>query len=105
MFQVLADETMLLLLLLVLLWLIHSFLLFLFFFQVRIQNFLEKTKNFEKHKAGSHSQEGLSKEKEILRKRVKSFIRKKRIIEVQRLVKNEELTPWGRDTQAKVCGS
>ena len=50
-----------------------------------------------------HSQEGL-REKEILRKRVKSFIRKKKIIEVQKLVKNEEITPWGRDTQAKVCG-
>ena len=77
--------------------------LFICFFQVRIQNFLEKTKNFEKHNAVSHSQEGLRKEKEILRKRVKSFIQKKRIIEVQKLVKNEEVTPWGRDTQAKVC--
>lgn len=69
--------------------------------EVRIHSFLEKTKNFERHKTVGHSQEGL-KEKEILRKRVKSFIRKKKIIEVQKLVKNEEITPWGRDTQAKL---
>lgn len=69
--------------------------------EVRIHSFLEKTKNFERHKTVGHSQEGL-REKEILRKRVKSFIRKKKIIEVQKLVKNEEITPWGRDTQAKL---
>lgn len=71
--------------------------------QARIQGFLEKTKNFGRNKIMGHSQEDLSEEKEILRKRVKNFIRKKRISDVQKLLKNEEVLPWGRDTQAKVC--
>lgn len=45
----------------------------------------------------------MSKEKEILRKRVNSLIRRRRLIEVQKLIKNEEIKPWGRDAQAKVC--
>ncbi|XWS73124.1 hypothetical protein CRYUN_Cryun02cG0098400 [Craigia yunnanensis] len=46
--------------------------------------------------------QGLSKEKELLRKRVNSLIRRRRLIEVQKLVKNEEIKPWGRDAQAKL---
>ncbi|XP_048228185.1 DNA-directed RNA polymerase 3, chloroplastic [Ricinus communis] len=70
--------------------------------EVRIHNFLEKTKNYQRKKTISGAQESLGKEKEILRKRVNSLIRRKKLIEVQKLVKNEEMKPWGRDTQAKL---
>lgn len=72
-------------------------------FQVRIHSFLEKTKKYHKGKIVTQAQEDLSKETEILRKRVRRLIKRKRIIEVQKLVKNEEIKSWGRDTQAKVC--
>ncbi|KAF5725886.1 DNA/RNA polymerases superfamily protein isoform 2 [Tripterygium wilfordii] len=35
-------------------------------------------------------------------KSVKSLIKRKRLTEVQKLVKNDETKPWGRDTQAKL---
>lgn len=73
-------------------------------FQVRIHNFLEKTKKFKKKNAMDDAQESVSVEKNILRKRVNTLIKRKRLIEVQNLVKNEEMKPWGRDKQAKVCG-
>ncbi|KAG9143327.1 hypothetical protein Leryth_018597 [Lithospermum erythrorhizon] len=38
----------------------------------------------------------------ILRRRVKSLIRKNRLVEVQKLVKSEAVKSWGRDTQAKL---
>lgn len=72
-------------------------------FQVRIHSFLAKTKNYKRKQIASDSEEALSKEKEILRKRVNGMIKSKRLMEVQKLLKNEEYVPWGRDTQAKVC--
>jgi hypothetical protein len=48
-------------------------------------------------------QETMDKEKEVLRKRVNSLIRRKRLMEVQNLVKQDETKPWSRGTQAKVC--
>ncbi|KAK6273112.1 PREDICTED: DNA-directed RNA polymerase 3, chloroplastic [Theobroma cacao] len=69
--------------------------------EVRIHNFLEKTKNYQRKKTTDEVQ-GLSKEKEILKKRVNSLIRRRRLVEVQKLVKNEEIKPWGRDAQAKL---
>ncbi|CAB4319253.1 unnamed protein product [Prunus armeniaca] len=53
--------------------------------EVRIHSFLEKTKNLQKKKTGVADEDGLSKEKEILRKRVNG--------------RNE---PWGRYKQAKL---
>ncbi|OAY31446.1 DNA-directed RNA polymerase 3B, chloroplastic isoform X2 [Manihot esculenta] len=70
--------------------------------EVRIHNFLEKTKNFQRNKKTTDAQQNLGREKEILRKRVNNLIRRKRLTEVQKLVKNEEMKPWGRDTQAKL---
>lgn len=64
---------------------------------------MEKTKNFQRNKKTTDAQQNLGREKEILRKRVNNLIRRKRLTEVQKLVKNEEMKPWGRDTQAKVC--
>ena len=58
---------------------------------------------YQRKKIVAASEEGSSKDAEILRKRVKSLIKRQKIIEVQKLVKNEEIKPWGRDTQARVC--
>lgn len=71
--------------------------------QVRIHNFLEKTKKLQKHMTGAQSQEDMSRETMILRKRVKSLIKRNRVVEVRKLMKSEEPESWGRDTQAKVC--
>ncbi len=79
-------------------------LLLLLFSQVRIHSFLEKTRNYQSKKIVADTEDGLHKEKEILRKRVNGLIRKRRLKEVQKLLKKEEFKPWGRDTQAKVCG-
>ncbi|KAB1211984.1 DNA-directed RNA polymerase 3, chloroplastic [Morella rubra] len=70
--------------------------------EVRIHIFLQKTKNYQSKKILTDTEESLCKEKEILRKRVNSLIRKRRLKEAQKLLKKEEFTPWGRDTQAKL---
>lgn len=72
-------------------------------FQIRIHKFLERRRTHRmKISVGGHNHEASVKEKEMLRKRVKSLLRRKRLVEVQNLVKDEEMKPWGRDTQAKV---
>lgn len=70
---------------------------------MRIHSFLEKTKNYQRKKTLADNEEGLNKEKDILRKRVNGLIRRNRLKEVQKLLRKEEIKPWGRDTQAKVC--
>ncbi|GAV88805.1 RNA_pol domain-containing protein [Cephalotus follicularis] len=70
--------------------------------EIRIHSFLEKTKSYRTKKIESDAQETLRKEKELLRKRVNSLIRRKKLVEVQKLVKFEEIEPWSRDTQAKL---
>lgn len=82
-----------------------SDIVMLIFFQVRIHSFLEKTKSYQSKNIGAGTEEGLQKEKEILRKHVNSLVRKRRLKEVQKLLKKTEIKPWGRDTQAKVCCS
>ncbi|KAF5190533.1 Dna-directed rna polymerase 3 protein [Thalictrum thalictroides] len=71
---------------------------------VRIHNFLERTKKFRSRKEIQDDEvESLSKRQEILRKRVKNLIKKKRLNEVKKLVKSEDGTSsWGRDAQAKL---
>lgn len=64
---------------------------------------MEKSKSLQRKKTSVADEDGLSKEKEILRKRVNGLIRRKRLVEVQKLLKKEDMKPWGRDTQAKVC--
>lgn len=71
--------------------------------QVRVQRFLEKTKKSRRKATAAESQEELTNEMLILRKRVKSLIRRNRVAEAQKLVKSEKFKAWGRDTQAKVC--
>ncbi|XP_052199386.1 DNA-directed RNA polymerase 3B, chloroplastic [Diospyros lotus] len=70
--------------------------------EIRIHGFLEKTKMYRRKKIVAPTTERFSKDAEILRKRVKNLIKRKRLIEVQKLVQNEEIKPWGRDTQAKL---
>ncbi|XP_021899238.1 DNA-directed RNA polymerase 3, chloroplastic isoform X2 [Carica papaya] len=70
--------------------------------EIRIHNFLEKIRNHKRRNVLADNQECLSKEKAMLRKRVNSLIRRKRLVEVQKLVENEDLEPWGRGTQAKL---
>ncbi|XP_010526301.1 PREDICTED: DNA-directed RNA polymerase 3, chloroplastic [Tarenaya hassleriana] len=66
--------------------------------ELRIHSFLEKTR---KNNAGE-TQDGLSKEKVLLRKRVNTLIKRKRLIDALKVVKSEDIKPWGRDTQAKL---
>ncbi|KAK3031771.1 hypothetical protein RJ639_037068, partial [Escallonia herrerae] len=69
--------------------------------EVRIHGILEITK-FQRKKVDDQAQEDMSKEAEILKRRVRSLIKRKRLIEVQKLVKIEEIKSWGRDTRAKL---
>ncbi|KAL7193520.1 hypothetical protein ACSBR2_025183 [Camellia fascicularis] len=69
--------------------------------KVRIHSFLEKTKMYQRKKIVAPTEESFRKDVKIRRKRVKSLIRRRKILEVQKLVKDEEIKPWGRDTQAK----
>lgn len=61
-----------------------------------------KEKKHRNRESETENQEDSSKDAAILRKRVKSLIKKNRVIEVQKLVRSEEFKSWGRDTQAKV---
>lgn len=74
-------------------------------FQVRIQNFLEKAKNYWRKENVADNEERLSKEKEMLRRNIIGLIKTRRLSKAQRLLVKEEFKPWSRDTQAKVCGS
>ncbi|XP_054806124.1 DNA-directed RNA polymerase 3B, chloroplastic-like [Prosopis cineraria] len=70
--------------------------------EVRIHRFLEKTRRHNGKKTVAGAEDGLNNDKEKIRKRVNSLIRRKRMKEVQLLLKKEEFSPWGRDTQAKL---
>lgn len=64
---------------------------------------MDKTKKCKTGKILTQDEEDASKETEVLRKRVKSLMKKRRTNEVRKIVKNEDFKSWGRDTQAKVC--
>ncbi|KAK4784232.1 hypothetical protein SAY86_018600 [Trapa natans] len=70
--------------------------------EVMVQKLLEKAKNDLRKSDAVDAEEDLDKEKEIHRRRINSLIRRKRYKYVQKLVKNEGIKPWGRDTQAKL---
>uniref|UniRef100_A0A7N0V523 DNA-directed RNA polymerase n=1 Tax=Kalanchoe fedtschenkoi TaxID=63787 RepID=A0A7N0V523_KALFE len=70
--------------------------------EVRIHRFLERTKNSQRNKLEPCNDGDLTKEKSILRKRVQNLVKRKKLLEVQKLVRSEEQKPWGRDTQAKL---
>lgn len=70
--------------------------------EVRIHSFLEKTKMYKSKKILAPTEEGVIKDAEIIRKRVRNLIKKKKLIDVQKIVKTEEIKPWGREIQAKL---
>ncbi|XP_043696053.1 DNA-directed RNA polymerase 3, chloroplastic-like isoform X2 [Telopea speciosissima] len=72
--------------------------------EVRIQRFLERTKKCQSGKMIENCKhEDVSSELEILRERVKRLMKKKRLMEVQKLVKSEDdISSWGRPAQAKL---
>nr|KYP51452.1 hypothetical protein KK1_026738 [Cajanus cajan] len=70
--------------------------------EVRIHKFLEKTRSHQNKKTEAHSEDSMGNDKQKLRKHVNSLIKRRRLKQVQLLLKEEESGPWGRDTQAKL---
>ncbi|XP_010943346.1 DNA-directed RNA polymerase 2B, chloroplastic/mitochondrial isoform X2 [Elaeis guineensis] len=73
--------------------------------EVKIHRFLEKSKkktNIDK-KSGSAEVDNITKEQELLRKRVTNLMKKQKLQQVRKIVKGQDDSkPWGQDTQAKV---
>lgn len=73
------------------------------FNQVRIQRFLEKTKKKTGKANGSECEEGDAKGQQMLRKRVTKLMKKQKLPQVQKILKQQDdLKPWGQDAHAKV---
>ncbi|XP_038987045.1 DNA-directed RNA polymerase 3, chloroplastic isoform X4 [Phoenix dactylifera] len=71
--------------------------------EFKILTYLEKTKRPGRRKSQEEKDVILNQGQENLRKKVTKLIKMKKLIEVQKLVKNEiELDSWGRDGQAKL---
>ncbi|KAI4335521.1 hypothetical protein L6164_014159 [Bauhinia variegata] len=70
--------------------------------EVRIHKFLEKTRSHKSKKTEVGAEEGISNDKEKLRRRVNGLIRRRRLKDVQVLLKREEFSPWARGIQAKL---
>lgn len=70
--------------------------------EIRIHNFLEKTKMHKNKRIVTSTEESVIKDAEIVRKRVRNLIKKKKLMDVQRIVKTEEIKPWSREVQAKL---
>ncbi|KAF8396295.1 hypothetical protein HHK36_017911 [Tetracentron sinense] len=73
--------------------------------EVRIHNFLEKTrkKTDKDKKNGGGKSDPVTKEQEKLRKKVTNFIKKQKLHQVRQIVKGQDnLKPWDQDAQAKV---
>lgn len=81
--------------------------------QARINRFLEKTKkkkNLTDDKSEDISEplanelEKVNKEKEKIRKKVTSLIKKQKLHQVRKIVKQQDNSkPWGQDAHVKVC--
>ncbi|KAL2338549.1 hypothetical protein Fmac_012995 [Flemingia macrophylla] len=70
--------------------------------EVRIHKFLEKTRSHQSKETEAGGEDDMDNDKQKLRKHVNGLIRKRRLKQVQLLLKEEESGPWGRDTQAKL---
>ncbi|CAN1166839.1 DNA-directed RNA polymerase 3, chloroplastic [Linum perenne] len=68
--------------------------------EAKIHNFLEKSKKCQRNKTATDDKDGAEVDKEILRKRIKGLLRRKKLFQVQKLVKTEDDKPWGRIIQA-----
>ncbi|CAA6665446.1 unnamed protein product [Spirodela intermedia] len=70
---------------------------------VRIQRFLEKTKKKTGKANGSDCEEGDAKGQQMLRNRVTKLMKKQKLPQVQKILKQQDdLKPWGQDAHAKV---
>ncbi|MQM13001.1 hypothetical protein Taro_045922, partial [Colocasia esculenta] len=73
--------------------------------EVRIQRFFEKTKKKTGKNKGSDCDEedAMGKEQQMLRKKVTQLMKKQKLPQVQKILKQQDnLKPWGQDTHAKV---
>ncbi|KAK7388405.1 hypothetical protein VNO78_23221 [Psophocarpus tetragonolobus] len=70
--------------------------------EVRIHKFLEKTRTHRTEQTDAGGEDGKDNGKQNLRKHVHGLIKRRRLKQVQMLLKEEESGPWGRDTQAKL---
>ncbi|XP_064948513.1 DNA-directed RNA polymerase 3B, chloroplastic-like isoform X2 [Musa acuminata AAA Group] len=71
--------------------------------EFKIQAYLEKSKRPRRRKNEGDQNVILCTQQEILRKKVMKLIKMKKLIEVQKLLRNEiEMESWGRDGQAKL---
>ncbi|KAG9440247.1 hypothetical protein H6P81_020412 [Aristolochia fimbriata] len=72
--------------------------------EARIYRFMEKTKKKkDKVKKEEEESEPVSKENELLRKKVTTLIKKQKHVQVKKIVKEQDTTrPWGQEAQAKV---
>ncbi|VFQ99333.1 unnamed protein product [Cuscuta campestris] len=70
--------------------------------EVRIHSYMEKVMQFERQPTESPNQEDLNKDSVILRKRMKWLIKKNRLAELKKMLKDEALEPWSQDTKAKL---
>ncbi|KAK7347625.1 hypothetical protein VNO80_22161 [Phaseolus coccineus] len=70
--------------------------------EVRIHNFLEKTRTRKSKKTEAAREDCTHNDTQKLRKHVNGLIKRRRLKQVQMLLKEEECGPWGRDIQAKL---
>ncbi|KAG2633725.1 hypothetical protein PVAP13_2NG232700 [Panicum virgatum] len=74
--------------------------------EVRIQRFLEKTRrksNREKESEEEICDSNIAKEQQRLRKKVTDLMKKQKLRQVRKIVKNQDDSrPWGQDAHAKV---
>ncbi|KAL6863818.1 hypothetical protein ACP4OV_016721 [Aristida adscensionis] len=74
--------------------------------EVRIHRFLEKTKKKSNKEIDNEEEvcdSDIAKEQQRLRKKVTDLMKKQKLRQVRKIVKNQDnCRPWGQDTQAKV---
>ncbi|KAK7281553.1 hypothetical protein RIF29_09650 [Crotalaria pallida] len=70
--------------------------------EVRIHKFLEKNRSHQSKKTEAGAADSTKSDKEKRRKQVNGLIKRKRVKELQMVLKEEEFSPWGRPTQAKL---
>lgn len=63
---------------------------------------LQKTRSRRSKETEAGAEDGTNNDKQKLRKHVNDLIKRKKLKQVQMLLKKDEFSPWGRDTQAKV---
>ncbi|XP_019463791.1 PREDICTED: DNA-directed RNA polymerase 3, chloroplastic-like isoform X1 [Lupinus angustifolius] len=70
--------------------------------EVRIHKFLEKTRCRRSKETEAGAEDGADNEKQKLKKHVNGLIKRRKLKQVQMLLKKDEFIPWDRVTQAKL---